>query len=192
MAPLRPAGAFLAGDRLYLRPLRETDVDGAYADWLNDERVCAGNSHHVYPYTRRQAQEYVGQASARRDELVLAIVVKEHQRHIGNIALSRIDSVYRSAEFAILLGDAAEWGKGYGLEAGRLLVAHGFRALNLHRIGCGTFATNVGMQRLALALGMKQEGVRRSAAYKDGAYVDVIEYGLLRDEFLSGATGVDS
>lgn len=125
----------------------------------------------------------MARAATARDELVLAVVLDDGQRHIGNIALNRIHPIYRSAEFAILLGDSAEWGKGYGLEAGRLVVAHGFSALNLHRIACGTLATNLGMQRLATALGMKQEGIRRAAAFKDGTYVDIIEYGLLRDEF---------
>jgi len=30
---------------------------------------------------------------------------------------------------------------------------------------------------------MIEEGVRRQAAYKDGRYLDVVEYGLLRAEF---------
>ena len=51
------------------------------------------------------------------------------------------------------------------------------------RIGCATFETNVGMRKLAGALGMIEEGVRRQAAYKDGRYLDVVEYGLLRAEF---------
>ena len=65
-----------------------------------------------------------------------------------------------------------------------MLVRHGFTAMNLHRIECGTFAGNLAMQRLALALGMTQEGVRRGAAYKNGEYVDIVEFGVLRDEFL--------
>ena len=39
------------------------------------------------------------------------------------------------------------------------------------------------MQRLALYLGMKEEGRRREAAFKDGRYVDLIEYGILAGEW---------
>jgi RimJ/RimL family protein N-acetyltransferase len=173
---------FLVGKALYLRPLSVDDADGPYPGWLNDANVCRGNSHHVYPYAREAAIEYIERAANSHEDLILAIVLKTGDRHIGNIALQRIHWVSRSAEFAILLGDTGQWGKGYGLEAARLLIHHGFSSLNLLRIACATFEANVAMRKLAAALGMKEEGIRRQAAYKDGRYLDVIEFGLLRDE----------
>jgi RimJ/RimL family protein N-acetyltransferase len=173
---------------LYLRALSAADVDGPYLGWLNDAEVCRGNSHHVYPYSRLNALQYVEQiGGAAASQIVLAIVLNARDRHIGNIALSRIHPVYRSAEFSILLGDRDEWGKGYALEASRLIVRHGFRALNLRRIECGTFASNVAMRKLAAALGMREEGCRRQAAFKDGRYEDVVEFGILDSEFETGA-----
>ncbi len=174
---------FLKGSRLYLRPLTEADVQGSYVDWLNDEEVCRGNSHHVFPYTPEAALAYVQRARQTRDDLILAMVLKDGDRHIGNIALQGIHSTYRSAEFAIVLGARDAWGKGYAREAGQLVLRHGFGALNLHRVHCGTFEDNVGMQRLAAALGMREEGRRREAAFKGGRYLDVIEYGILAGEF---------
>jgi [ribosomal protein S5]-alanine N-acetyltransferase len=182
-----PLGRFLEGDELYLRALEERDVDGPYPAWLNDAEACAGNSHHTFPYTRARALDYVRATRGSDTELVLAVVLKDGNRHIGNIALSAIHLVYRSAQFSILLGDKSAWGKGYGAAAARLLLAHGFNALNLARIECGTFADNTGMRKLALALGMKEEGVRRKAAWKGGAFVDIIEFGILREEFLGSA-----
>jgi RimJ/RimL family protein N-acetyltransferase len=117
-----------------------------------------------------------------RDQLVLAMVLRENDQHFGNIALTHIDTVRRSAEFAILVGEKNFWSKGYGEEAGRLLLDHGFFTLNLHRICCGTFSTNVGMQRLAEKLGMQLEGRRREAAFKDNQWLDILEYGVLREE----------
>ena len=175
--------AFLTGPRVYLRPLRESDVDGPYLDWLNDELVCRGNSHHVFPYSREQALDFVRHATTNQQELVLAVVLRETDAHIGNVALSRIHPRNQAAEFSILMGDSRQWGQGFGLEAGRLLLEHGFTALNLERIGCGTFGTNEAMQKLAIALGMKQEGIRRAAVWKDGRRLDVVEYGILREEF---------
>jgi RimJ/RimL family protein N-acetyltransferase len=174
---------FLKGDRVHLRALEERDVDGPYLGWLNDEVACAGNSHHVFPYGRSKALDYVRFAATTERDVVLAIALNDTREHIGNIALSAIHPLYRIAQLTILIGDRRQWSKGYGLEAGRLLLNHGFRALNLARIECGTFATNAGMLRLAEALGMRREGVRRRAAWKDGDYVDVVEFGILREEF---------
>ncbi len=41
------------------------------------------------------------------------------------------------------------------------------------------------MKKIALKIGMLQEGVRRQAFYKWGKYQDIIEYGILKDEFLN-------
>lgn len=184
--PQAPAEiAFLESSRLILRPLTAADADASYPTWLNDAEVCAGNSHHVQPYSRDQARAYIARSQDPLRDLVLAIVVKPAQVHIGNVALSNIHAVYRRAEFSILIGDKAHWGQGYGEEAAELILRHGFTALNLHRVECGTFAHNAAMQRLAAALGMKHEGVRRQAAFKAGAYVDIVEYGVLRDEFFA-------
>jgi RimJ/RimL family protein N-acetyltransferase len=39
------------------------------------------------------------------------------------------------------------------------------------------------MRKLAEKLGMTQEGVRREAVWTDGAYHDIVEYGLLAREW---------
>lgn len=184
--------SFLRGERIDLRPLVEADADGPYVSWFNDAETCRGNSHHVRPYSGADARAYIARVAAAPDQLVLAIVRREDGRHIGNIALQAINPVYRTAELSIMLGERDAWGKGYASEAARLLCDHGFRALNLNRIACGTFAANGGMRRVAERLGMREEGVRRQAAFKDGAYVDVVEYGVLRAEYESARVAAES
>ena len=174
---------FLEGATINLRPLSLDDLAGGYPNWLNDPEVSAHNSHHVFPYTLAQARGYIESVQNDPQNLVLAIVAKDCDKHIGNIALQRINGIDRNAEYAIVVGDKAYWGKGVAREASRLLFAHGFSALNLHRIYCGTSSTNTAMQKLAISLGMQEEGCRREAHYKNNAYVDVIEYGLLKEDF---------
>lgn len=174
--------AFIVGKRVILRTLCLKDVAGPYLSWFNDAEVCRYNQHHVFAYYKHQAQEYIRKSISSRSELVLAIVTKRGARHIGNIALQRIDLISRNAQFSIILGDKKYWGKGYAKEAMRLLLKHGFTQMNLHRIYCATTVDNIAMQKLALSVGMKREGLRRQAAFKSGRYVDVVEYGLLRNQ----------
>ncbi|WP_269531999.1 GNAT family N-acetyltransferase [Chitinimonas sp. BJYL2] len=175
--------AFLAGKRVRLRALTEADADGPYVSWLNDAEVCAGNSHHVFPYGRDAARDFIRAANQRTDALTLAIELVADGRHVGNIALNQIHPRQRSAEFAVLLGDKSVWGTGVASEAAQLIVAHGFSALGLHRIHCGTFADNAGMIALARKLHMREEGRRVEAAWKDGRFVDVIEFAVLAREW---------
>lgn len=174
---------FLRGESVLLRALTEEDARGPYITWFNDAEVCRGNSHHVFPYTPDAALAYVRRANQTREHLTLAIVRTQDNAHIGNIALQGIHPVYRSAEFTIVIGDKSARGKGYSKEAARLLCSHGFFSLNLHRIGCGTFAENLPMVRLAEYLGMQVEGRRREAAFKNGKYIEVIEFGVLQAEY---------
>jgi len=183
------SNSFLETDDVYLRPLQPKDADGPYVAWFNDAEVCRGNAHHIYPYTRQAALEYIENAQQYRVELVLAIIQKSDNRHIGNVNLKNINFVSRSAEFAILIGEKDCWGKGFSKQVARLLLDHAFFALNLNRVYCGTYQTNIAMRKLAAFMGMQEEGRRRKAAFKNNHYIDIIEFGVLRDEYI-GKFGV--
>lgn len=176
---------FLIGKEIYLRPMVDSDSEGPYLKWFNDAEVCQENAHHIFPFTAENARAYIQQLTSDSHKLILAIIHHGDDIHIGNIALDNINYINRAAEFTIVIGGKAHWNKGYGKEAARLICDHGFLALNLNRIACGTFEDNVGMRKLAEYLGMVEEGRRRQAVYKLGRYMDVIELGVLRDEYFA-------
>lgn len=165
----------------FVRPFAESDLDGAYPSWFEDQDVCRYNSHGKFFKTKSHFKEYLNELT-RKDGVVWAICHIE-DGHIGNVSLQEISLINRTAEFAILLGGKRHWGKGVGMLVGQKLLGHGFNKLNLERIHCGTAATNEGMKRLAVALGMTLEGTRRSHYFLEGSRVDMLEYGILRREF---------
>jgi RimJ/RimL family protein N-acetyltransferase len=175
---------FLKGKNIFLRQLNERDLDGDYINWFNDPEVCKYNSHHIFPYSREKAAEYLNKINDSKTNLVLAMVLIKNNSHIGNVSLQEINFINRSAEFAVIIGDKKSWGKGYSKEAARLVLEHGFLQLNLHRIYCGTSIENVPMQKLAISLGMTKEGYQRQALFKNGKYLDILEFGILKKEFL--------
>jgi RimJ/RimL family protein N-acetyltransferase len=173
---------------LLLRPLKIEDADGNYPGWLNDKEVCRYNSHGEIHYTKQMAIDYIKMVNSDATYRVFAIIFKENEKHIGNVSLQNISKRNGSAEFAILIGEKDYYGKGLSKQAGRAVFKHGFEELNLHRIYCGTSIYNIPMQKLAQFLGMKREGQRIEAFYKNGEYVDTIEYGILKKDF-SGEVG---
>lgn len=177
---------FVEGKRILLRPLSRRDVNEMYLSWLNDPEVNRFNSHAIFPYSKEELTRYVAGSSKDRSKVILAIVDKTTKRHIGNVTLQSIDWVARSAEFAILIGEKTKWGKGIGVEVGKLIVSYGFDHLGLHRIWCGTSSENIGMQKVAERIGMKREGLRRDAMFKIGKWANIIEYGILQSEFEKG------
>lgn len=168
-------------DSYFVRAFQESDLSGPYRSWFDDQEVCTYNSHGKFPRTDAWFRAFYESLDA-GDKVVWAIChVKDG--HIGNISLQSLSIVDRNAEFAVLLGDKRHWGKGVGLLAGKKLLEHGFSKLNLERVYCGTAATNEGMKKLAAGLGMKEEGVRRKQLFLEGSFVDVVEYGILKEEF---------
>lgn len=113
--------------------------------------------------------------------LILGVVITvgaKDRRIIGRVSLENIDYINRAAELKIFISDEFR-AKGYGKSVCELIISHGFNQLGLNRIYAGTLETNLGFQKLATALGFEQEGIRKSAVFKDGNFVDVIEYGLV-------------
>ncbi len=172
---------------LRFRGLCETDIEGPYLHWFDDQEVCRFNSHGRFPSTRKKMFAYIEMLQTSEIHLVWALIEKGSEAHIGNISLQSINTVNRSAEFAIIIGARSCWGKGYAYEAANILFSHGFRKLGLNRIQCGTSQHNIGMLRLAEKLGMTREGNRRLALFENGEFVDAVEFGLLKEEFDSSA-----
>ncbi|TMI64948.1 MAG: GNAT family N-acetyltransferase [Bacteroidetes bacterium] len=170
---------FLKGGTISLRPLSEKDIEGNYRYWLNDPEIVQYNSHGRFPMTPEKLLNFVQAALQSNTSLVLAVIDTKTEKHIGNISLQNINWIDRNAEIAFLLGEKDFWGKGVMLEAGELLINHGFESLNLHKIYCGTSSDNSGMQKLAEKLKMEKEGIRKEALFKNGVYHDIIEFGIL-------------
>lgn len=161
-----------------VRGLCEDDVDGPYPSWFEDQEVCAFSSHGKFVRTKEYFRQFLRNIDG-QNMIVWAICHVQHG-HIGNVALQNISLINRNAEFAIILGDRRHWGKGVGKLASKAILEHGFLKLNLHRIYCGTAATNSPMRKLAANLGMKEEGVRKEHLFLNGNWVDAVEFGILR------------
>lgn len=174
--------AFLKGEQIYLRALCPEDATQEYTDWLNDPIICQYNSHHRFPNTIEKTKDYI--TSSAEGSLILAICDKKSNKHLGNISLQSLNFIDSQAEFAILIGESNKHAKGVGTEAAKLIIEHGFLTLGLHRIYCGTSIENIPMQKLAVKLGFKKEGVSKDALFKHGKYLDIVHYGLINPKHI--------
>ena len=168
------------GAKYFVRALRSSDLAGPYMSWFEDQEVCRFNSHGKLFPSEDYFRSYI--ASLGDADRIVWAICHQVDGHIGNISLQGISLINRHAEFAILIGDRRHWNQGVGKMAGAKLVQHGFEKLNLQRIYCGIAAPNLGMRQLAVALSFKEEGCQRKHIYLDGDWVDVIEYGMLRED----------
>ena len=177
---------FLSNSTIGLRVLNLEDIKGDYKNWLNDSVVNQGNTHHRFPETLSNLILFIDKNTNSKESLHLGVFMISDNKHVGNISLQRINWIDSSAEIAFLLGESKYKGKGVMFSAAKLLINHAFYSLGIRRISCGTLESNIGMIRLAEKLGMKNEGCRRKAVFKQGTYHDILNFGLLHTEWRLG------
>ena len=107
----------------------------------------------------------------------------EDDRLIGEIALDGV-SWFRGDSFVgITIGDRADWGKGYGTDAMRVILRYAFRELNLRRVTLDVFEYNPRAIRSYEKVGFVHEGRARQVLHREGQLYDLIFMGILREEW---------
>ncbi len=98
---------------------------------------------------------------------------------IGGIRLYGINYSDKRAQLAIGIIDPTALGKGLGTQAMRLLAAHAFDTLGLHRLGCRVLDFNARAIAAYEKVGFVVEGREREAALIAGTWHDDLILGLL-------------
>lgn len=175
---------FLDGKHVYLRSLTKEDVNGDYLNWLNDEELCKFNTHQRFPTTKESLLEFIESTNKSKTGIILAIICKKTNKHVGNVALKDINYIDSQAEVSNIVATKGQEGLAHTLESFELIIDHAFSKLNLNRIHGGTISAHLVMQKVVEMLHFTKEGVRRQAMYKNNQYYDVIEYGILKEEWV--------
>ena len=135
--------------------------------------------------TLPELQEYVQSISDSLDGCMFRIMMKEPEKHIGNIKVDKIDMNHKTAEVGIVVGEKAFWGKGIATESIRLINHFLFSNLELDKITAGCYADNIGSCRAFQKNGYEVEGVlREQCCLPDGSRTDVFRLGLLRRDWV--------
>lgn len=175
---------FIKGERIALRPLQTSDVGPRYLAWMNDPEVTRFLEARFGHWTLEELAEFVAGRSKAVDDYLFAIVDQNGARHVGNIRLGPISRVHGTASVALMIGERACWGQGYGTEAIRLICKLAFEDLGIRRLTAGIYETNMGSIAAFKKVGFATEGCRRSH-WRDGdRYVDGLLFGLLRTEWI--------
>jgi [ribosomal protein S5]-alanine N-acetyltransferase len=175
----------IEGSRIRLRPLRRPDAARIVAI-LNDPDVR--RTLRPLPVLTVAAEEaFIEGIEGAAHDLVVGIAAREDDRIVGVVGLHHLDHPARQGEFGIFVGPPSEWRKGYGEEATRLILRHGFEALALNRIWLHVHADHAGAIALYARIGFRPEGLLRQGGARDDGLVDVVAMGILRSEWAAGA-----
>jgi RimJ/RimL family protein N-acetyltransferase len=168
----------LTGSRISIGPFVPDDFGPLFC-WIND--VAAARLDFAYrPVDMMAHQQWWDSLGKDAAKVVFAMRKKAEPPIIGYVQITGINSVHRSAELGIRIGDEKHRGQGYGKEALRLAVQFCWNHLNLNRVQLIVFKHNHRAVGAYKAAGFKKEGVLRQAAFIDGGWVDLTVMAALR------------
>lgn len=172
------------GEKIMLREYMIEDLPSARA-WVNDEQVTGMLSHRFLPpQTYDMTEEYyraVISGSAAGYHFVIAD--KQSGDYIGQVDLFNLQQIDRTVDMGIVIGNPRDFGKGYGSEAVSLVLRFAFQDANLRRVCLTVDADNPRAIRVYEKNGFVREGVLRKHNFVRGAYRDIVQMGILREEW---------
>lgn len=170
----------LSGPRVTLRPPVDADIAARRALGTDPgiHRLFGGNADEIKPYSDEMAAGWLRLMR----EHPHAWVIEAEGRMIGELRLDDVDMRDRRGTLALGILDPAALGLGYGTEAVRLIIAHAFGQMGLHRIGLRVLAYNERAIRCYQRCGFVIEGREREAALVDGEFHDDIMMGILSSD----------
>ena len=127
----------LRGERVLLRPLGSQDTDDLWVDVQDPEGQRLTGLHHTFTYEEIAA--YCASRADKTDRITLAVADPRDGTYKGEVVLMDHDEPNHSASLRIGLAPTAR-GQGLGADVLRLVLAHAFGPLGLHRVSLDSFA----------------------------------------------------
>jgi UDP-4-amino-4,6-dideoxy-N-acetyl-beta-L-altrosamine N-acetyltransferase len=165
--------------QVYLRAVRPEDLE-TIMQWRISPQVTDFMYTDFAPDIEQQKLWY---AAICRDRTRLDWVVQIDGTDVGLLSIVRLDSVNRRAEWAYYLGSSELRGKGVGRALELNVLRYVFEELALNKLCCEVLASNVKVVQLHEKFGSKIEGHRRAHVWKRGAFHDIVEMGILREDW---------
>jgi diamine N-acetyltransferase len=151
----------LTGVRVRLRAIEPGDEDILFK-WENDQKYWQV-SNTLTPFSRHILRQYLEHSHLdifQAKQLRLVIEAIEPDMPVGLIDLFDFDPHHQRAGIGILIGDSAEWGKGYAKESLRILLRYVFSVLLLNQVYCSIDESNTASLNLFKDAGFRITGIK--------------------------------
>ena len=163
--------------RCDVRSWKLSDIDSLVASANNRKIWMNLRDAFPYPYTPRDAREFIRAVRQRTPETTFAIAVGD--RAVGSIGYVLHSDVERvSAEIGYWLAESC-WGRGIVTEALSAVTRYAIETHGLTRIFAVPFAWNTASCRVLEKAGYVLEARLRRSAIKNGQLIDQLQYAFV-------------
>lgn len=172
-------------NRIYLRAFEPEDYK-LISLWRQDEDILhrlSGN--HYFVSTEREKQWVLDKALNDARNIYLAICMKDDHNMAGYTSINNIDLRNLKAEWGgTIIGDKQMWGKGIATEAAKMMLHYIFNQYPIHKCYGQCLEEHTVTIKMLLNLGFTQEGMKRDDVFKNGKFKSILQFSMLRDEYL--------
>jgi len=178
---------FWQGEKVRLRPLRPDDAEQIYADTLDSPaRQVLQLGIELPSSVEAQRASLEKYADCKDVDGVRVMAIETHDgRYVGGISIHSRNR--KNGTFGLgMIISPRQRGKGYGLDAGRILLRYMFHERRYQKCNSACVESNEASIAFHRRAGFVEEGRRRRHLYLNGRFYDDILFGLTREEFDQG------
>lgn len=168
--------------RIYLRALELEDYKVSIK-WRQDNSIWKMLGGTKYFVSSEYEKKWVADAVFNSKDIKLAVCLISTGEYIGNVYLTDINMIHRTASSHILIGNKNYWGKGYASEALKELLEFGFYERGLRRVQALVLEENIASIKMFTKCGYVREGLLRESVFKDGEFKNQVLMSILAKDF---------
>lgn len=162
-------------------------------EWRNDpELISQLGAPFRYINAEVDARWYEAYMSSRSNAIRCAVTTDDSDDILGLVSLTDIDYLNQSAILHIMVGSETSRGHGTGTYAVKAMLYHAFYNMNLQRVELTVLESNLRARHVYEKCGFQYEGRKRSAVYKNGCFADMLQYSILKSEFMEAQQNTDA
>ena len=170
----------IIGNKIILRTLRKEDSE-FFTHWYNNPEIMFECGFHE-PTTLKAVQSRI--LKPEDDDEDWYAITDMSGRLIGKTGLLRMWPHWHCTDMSMIIPDPQDQNKGYGIEAGHLMLNRAFQHYNMNRVSVGVVGLNIQSIKYWEKLGFTKEGIQEQGYFYDGEFSDFIMMRLLRNEYI--------
>ena len=168
----------IIGNRVILRELQEEDAV-FFAYWYNEPEVMF-QCGFIEPTTIEAQLDSIRRPKPDRD---IYTITDLSGKIVGETYLLRINTQWRCTDMSMIIPDPDDQRKGYGIEAGQIMLDRAFRYYNMNRVAIGVVELNTPAMKYWERLGFKKEGIEEQGYFYNGVFSDFVMMRILKREY---------
>lgn len=166
-----------------LREFRDDDLEFVFSGLSNPKVIKNYGISYESIIDCKEQMKWYKKISAERVGYWFAIEAKFTKDKLGALGINNICQKNNSAEIGYWLLPE-NWGRGIMKEAITGLLFFVFNELNIHRVSATVDVDNLNSQRTLQSLNFTMEGISRECEIKDGKYISLLNYSLLKNDLI--------